>query len=64
MKKVYVGTKIVVAYPQKKDDKDGYAVVYEDNYTSWSPKEVFENSYREVREQEKDMINKQLYSLE
>lgn len=25
---------------------EGYLVVYEDNYTSWSPKEVFEAAYR------------------
>jgi hypothetical protein len=25
--------------------KDGYAVKYEDGYTSWSPKDVFEKSY-------------------
>ena len=27
---------------------DGYKVVYEDGYTSWSPKDVFEKAYREV----------------
>ena len=29
-------------------DKDGYKVVYEDGYTSWSPKDVFEKAYRRI----------------
>lgn len=29
-------------------DKEGYKVVYEDGYTSWSPKEVFEKAYKEL----------------
>ena len=28
--------------------KDGYKVVYEDGYVSWSPKDVFEKAYKEV----------------
>ena len=27
---------------------DGYKVVYEDGYISWSPKDVFEKAYKEV----------------
>lgn len=38
-------------------DQPGYKVVYSDGYTSWSPKEVFENAYREVTESEKRIIN-------
>ena len=30
-------------------DQDGYKVVYEDGYTSWSPKDVFENAYRKIK---------------
>lgn len=30
-------------------DRDGYKVVYEDGYTSWSPKDVFEKAYREIK---------------
>lgn len=73
----YVGTKIVVAWPQessaktcvcgvdckpgdercngycngsadtapKKEPEQGYGVKYEDGYTSWSPKGVFEAAY-------------------
>ena len=31
---------------------DGYKVVYEDGYTSWSPRETFERAYRLVTEAE------------
>lgn len=27
-------------------EEEGYKVVYEDGYTSWSPKDVFEKAYR------------------
>lgn len=27
---------------------DGYKVVYEDGYTSWSPKDVFEKAYKKT----------------
>lgn len=27
---------------------DGYKVIYEDGYRSWSPKDVFEKAYREI----------------
>jgi hypothetical protein len=29
-------------------DREGYKVVYEDGYVSWSPKEVFEKAYRRI----------------
>jgi len=48
-RQVYYGTKRIVAWPQQKETSDGladgYAVKYEDGYTSWSPKEVFERAY-------------------
>lgn len=44
--KLYYGTKLIQAEPQQKDGKDGYAVKYSDNYTSWSPKDVFEEAYQ------------------
>jgi len=31
-------------------DREGYKVVYANGYTSWSPKEVFEKSYKEIGE--------------
>jgi len=38
---------MIKAEPQVKDGKEGYKVVYEDSYVSWSPKDVFEKSYKE-----------------
>lgn len=43
----YIGTKMIEAEPQEKDGKAGYKVVYQDGYESWSPKEVFEEAYRD-----------------
>lgn len=58
----YIGTKEVSATPAWQIDgtvypkdgvvprsmnrKDGYKVVYEDGYESWSPKDVFEKAYK------------------
>ena len=37
------------AVPRTMDPvEEGYAVTYEDGYTSWSPKDVFEKAYKEV----------------
>ena len=52
----YVGTKIVKAEMEMKDGREGYAVVYEDGYRSWSPKETFERAYRRVTEAEVELI--------
>ena len=41
----YVGTKIVEAWNEPRDDMPGYAVKYPDGYTSWSPFNVFEEAY-------------------
>jgi len=49
----YIGVKIIsaIAAPalvdvgKHKRGEDGYKVVYEDGYESWSPKEVFEEAY-------------------
>ena len=62
--KQYIGTKIIMAEPAYRVDgkvfakenivpcgykiEDGYKVVYPDGYESWSPKDVFEASYRET----------------
>jgi hypothetical protein len=54
--KAYVGTKIIKAEPCKawkdagdhKIGDDGYKVVYPDGYVSWSPKDVFEDAYKEI----------------
>ena len=48
----YIGTKIIEAEAMEKDSKDGYKVIYSNpnntTYESWSPKDVFEDSYTEV----------------
>lgn len=49
--KTYIGTKIIQAEPEEKDGNPGYRVVYKDGYTSWSPKVIFEESYREISEE-------------
>lgn len=50
--KRYIGTKIIQAFQESKGPmpggEEGYAVVYEDGYRSWSPKAVFEAAYRET----------------
>lgn len=47
--RLYVGSKIIHATPQLHADTNraGYQVIYEDGYTSWSPKDVFEAAYCE-----------------
>ncbi len=57
----YLGVKLIEAEPalkgfNLKESKnisaesleEGYKVVYEDGYESWSPKDVFEKAYRKV----------------
>lgn len=39
-------------------NQPGYQVVYEDGYTSWSPKDIFERCYREISESEIGMFEK------
>jgi len=47
--KTYIGTKIISAEPSTNEDGElGYKVIYQDGYTSWSPKEVFEEAYRTI----------------
>jgi hypothetical protein len=60
--KTYIGTKIIKAEPMtvqefneqvrslhySGEDQNGYKVIYEDGYESWSPKAVFEKAYRET----------------
>lgn len=42
MTQSYVRTNIVTAWSQDRQDEPGYAVKYEDGYTSWSPKAKFD----------------------
>lgn len=53
--KNYIGVKIIKAEPEKKDGQEGYKVKYLDGYESWSPKDTFEQAYREL--DCKDFIN-------
>jgi hypothetical protein len=32
--------------PDDDDEREGYMVIYEDGYVSWSPKDTFEKAYR------------------
>ena len=54
----YLGVKLVSAEPQFKHQStnddcpegiEGYRVVYEDGYISWSPKDIFEKAYRKIK---------------
>ena len=53
--KKFIGVKEISAEAEMKDGKDGYKVVYPDGYTSWSPKDVFEEAYTEVEEDNRQM---------
>ncbi|MCA8018092.1 DUF2829 domain-containing protein [Burkholderia metallica] len=48
MTKRYIGTKQITAWPQDMGGRDGYSVIYADGYTSWSPKDAFEEAYRVI----------------
>jgi len=67
----YIGTKVVCAEKMNQEAflrsqnkwqenqetmGDGYLVVYEDGYKSWSPKSVFERCYRPITDAEKRLI--------
>lgn len=53
-RQVYYGTECIEAWPEQRADNtgpggqmvDGYTVLYPDGYRSWSPKDVFEATYR------------------
>lgn len=66
MMKEYVGVKIIKAMPMNRGDynlykgwtipenenplDEGYLVCYKDGYESWSPKSIFDDSYRLIEE--------------
>jgi len=70
--KTYIGTKVIKAEPMTEHDfisdggqkavdgtranRPGYKVVYPNGYVSWSPKDVFENAYREISNSEMNLI--------
>lgn len=53
----YIGCKKVLAYPQENDGRQGYGVTYPDGYVSWSPKEVFEQAYLPIGNENKITID-------
>jgi hypothetical protein len=67
---VYIGTILVRATPMNSDEfakeqkqrlsyvgvAEGYKIVYEDGYISWSPRDVFERCYRPLTREETNMI--------
>jgi len=67
---MYIGCKIIKAKPMLVGEAvicgyktgtsaltdNGYEVEYEDGYKSWSPKDVFERSYRKLTVSEVNMI--------
>jgi len=70
--KSYIGIKRVKAEPMTREEackeglvrenecnkpnEDGYKVVYEDGYISWSPKDVFEKYYELIKESEMEKV--------
>jgi Protein of unknown function (DUF2829) len=46
--KRYIGTKIIHAEPEQRNEEPGYKVVYPDGYTSWSPAAAFDEAYRQA----------------
>jgi hypothetical protein len=54
--KLYIGSKLILAHPESKDGRDGYAVTYPDGYKSWSPKDTFETAYRVVTDSERKLF--------
>ena len=69
---LYIGAKLIRATPMDEctflktvkgkntSDQDktrlGYKVIYPDGYVSWSPRDAFENAYREVTASEKALF--------
>ena len=60
MTKLYIGKKIVTAWPATQTinrggqtvEEEGYSVKYEDGYTSWTPKEAFDAAYMVIENTE------------
>jgi hypothetical protein len=63
MSQYYVGVKIVFAWPEVRDGKEGYAVKYPDGYTSWAPKDVFEAAYLPMGETNDNTVTQEMVDL-
>ena len=70
--RAFIGAKIILAEPmdentfiskykhketENSEIKLGYHVIYPDAFHSWSPKDVFENAYREITSGEFRMVD-------
>ena len=56
MEKPYLTTKVVLARPEARGGKLGYAIRYPDGYASWCPKEEFERVSREISLEEAHIV--------
>lgn len=57
MTQYYVGTKIITAWPATNSEgQEGYSVKYDNGYTSWSPKDVFEKAYLPMGESNNNTV--------
>ena len=45
------GKERIRGYNEHNENCEGYEVVYEDGYISWSPKNVFEDGYKELSQE-------------
>jgi len=64
--KKYIGVKLIKAEPQtervlsqNEEAREGYRVIYDNNYESWSPKDVFEKAYYELDRKNKVTITQE-----
>lgn len=60
MTQFYVGIKIITAWEEEKNGEPGYGIRYEDGYTSWSPKDVFEKCYLPMGETDVSRVTKEM----
>jgi hypothetical protein len=58
MSEIQFNTSKGIAERPNKVDRPGYKVVYEDGYTSWSPKEVFEKFYLPLESEDGSKLEK------
>lgn len=69
--KLYIGVKLIRGIPMdeytflstirhqdvsNRETREGYKVTYPDGYVSWSPRDVFINTYREVTTSERELF--------
>lgn len=52
----YIGTFIIFADPEEKDGIAGFRIIFPDHHLEWMPFEAFNTFYREITDQELDLI--------